>query len=95
MTRCGYPKPRGQDQTLTTEVTNDHATLAKIPAQAGTGQLGVCYNTSTETFNNLYDSVMDGYPFVIGAYLSSPSLVNGVVSCPSGEQFVPVTPTKQ
>jgi hypothetical protein len=86
---------QGENQQLTTEVTSDHATLVKIPSQAGTGQLGLCYSTTSETFSNLYDSVMDGYPFTIGVLVSSPTIINGVVSCPSGEQFVPITPEKQ
>jgi hypothetical protein len=85
---------QGQGQQLQEQVTRDHGTLAKIPPQAGTGQLGICYETSTQSFTNLYDSVMDGYPFVISVNAQPPNLINGVVSCPSGFQFVPVTPVR-
>jgi len=84
------------NQKLASEVAKDHAALSglKVPAQVNTGQMGICYDTSTESFSNLDDSIMDGYNFVDGVDIESPNLLNGVVSCPSGDSFVPVIPGK-
>ena len=82
------------NQQLAAEVAKNHAALAglKVPSQVNTSQMGICYDIETESFSNLDDSIMDGYAFVDGVDIESPNLLNGVVSCPSGDSFVPVVP---
>lgn len=73
-------------------VTTLKSEVSKLSAPAKTVQLGVCYDGTSETFNDGYDPTIDGYNFVTSINLASPSIKDGVVSCQQGYTFVPVTP---
>jgi hypothetical protein len=75
-----------------TAISANRTALAKVPDQANVSKLGICYQTSSQTFTGLVDSIMNNYAFIDGLYLSTPNNLNGVITCPSGYTYVPVTP---
>jgi hypothetical protein len=90
-----------ENTSLATQLSQDHmllsqarTALAKVPAQTqnSTNKLGICFDTSTQSFSNLTDSIMDGVNFVDNVDVTTPNLLNGVVSCPPSYTYVPVTP---
>jgi nitrogen fixation protein FixH len=79
---AGLNKQLGQLKTA--QANSDQA--ARTRDQANTATLGVCVQ---ETYGTQYD------PQAVGSVLiTSPTLVNGVASCPNGT-FTPVSPQTQ
>jgi hypothetical protein len=79
---------------LQTELSAADGKLSAMKADtdSGTSKLGICYQTDTQSFSGLVDSIMDNYSFVVGVDIGTPNDVNGVVSCASGYTYVPVVP---
>jgi len=82
-----------QDSTLAREVSqlsqeqNALSAAGKTRQSATTADLGVCEFTTTEYLDNYNPPVL----VITGVTIASPTLTNGVASCPTGI-FVPVTP---
>jgi hypothetical protein len=79
---------------LQTELNAAEGKLSAMKADtdSGTSKFGICYQTDTQSFSGLVDSIMDNYSFVVGVDIGTPNDVNGVVSCASGYTYVPVVP---
>jgi hypothetical protein len=80
------------NSNLAGQVAKDEQALAKIPSQTKTktAQYGVCFQTSTGETINLNDG--NQVTPLTFADITTPNDINGVVSCPSGYTYIPVTP---